>query len=88
MKGYAKHPINTTFKIEAEYTVDFGAQPMFFIKDVVYLRTDKEQCPRIVTGITIREGSVTYGLSHGAAESWHYGFEITKEENLLTKITG
>jgi len=56
----------------------------FKIKEVVYLNTDKEQKPRLVTGITLRPfNSVTYGLTENTCESWHYGFEISKERDVI-----
>jgi len=56
----------------------------FKIKETVYLLTDKEQKPRLVTGIQLRPfNSVTYGLTEGTNETWHYGFEINKERDVI-----
>lgn len=52
------------------------------IGDIVYLKTDPEQLPMIITGITIRENQVTsYHLSYGVEDSWHWDVEISKERN-------
>ena len=57
----------------------------FNIEQVVYLKTDLEQRPRMVTGITLRpHNSVTYELAEGNNSSWHYGIEITKEKSINT----
>lgn len=53
------------------------------IGEVVYLKTDKEQLQRIVTGINIRQTGVSYGLTNGAYESWHYDFEINTEKDIM-----
>lgn len=55
----------------------------FDIGDSVYLRTDHDQLERLVTGINIREVGVTYGVSCGTNESWHYAFEMTKERDII-----
>lgn len=48
----------------------------FDIGDPVTLKTDHEKLPRIVTGISIRQGTISYDLACGAASSWHHDFEI------------
>jgi len=61
-----------------------GHKLEFQIQQTVYLKTDKEQKPRLVTGITLRPfNSVTYGLTEATCENWHYGFEITEERDLI-----
>ena len=55
----------------------------FNIGDTVYLRTDCDQNEMIVTGFSVTQNSITYGLSFGTVESWHYDFEITLEKNVL-----
>lgn len=61
----------------------------FSINETVYLITDEEQLPRILTALTIRDGAyVTYELSQGTETSWHVAAEISLEENrnyFLTK---
>lgn len=53
----------------------------------VYLKTDKEQLERVVTGITQRPSGVLYLLSCGVNESPHYDIEISVEKNILTTTT-
>jgi len=55
----------------------------FDIGDSVYLKTDNEQCERLVTGINIRESGISYAVSCGTDESWHYAFEMTKERDIV-----
>lgn len=46
------------------------------IGEIVYLRTDSDQQPRLVSGISIRITSIMYELSKGETCSSHYSFEI------------
>lgn len=56
----------------------------FGIQQTVYLKTDKEQKPRLVTGIQLRPfHSITYGITEGISETWHYGFEISDERDII-----
>ena len=55
----------------------------FSIGDRVYLETDVDQQVRIVTGLYFRKDTLTYGLSCGTTESWHYDFEICVEKNVI-----
>lgn len=59
----------------------------FNIGDKVYLKTDTDQNCRIITGFSVRLGSITYGLSCGDSESWHYDFEIDVEKDVLKTTT-
>lgn len=59
----------------------------FDIGDSVYLKTDPEQCERLVTGINIRQNGVSYALSHLTNESYHYDFEITKERDVIKAMS-
>lgn len=58
----------------------------FEIGEMVYLKTDPNQLERIVTGITIRENSISYSMSAGIEDSYHYGFEITRNRNELKAL--
>lgn len=56
----------------------------FCIQQIVFLKTDKEQKPRLVTAIQLRPfNSVTYGLTESTCETWHYGFEISDERDVI-----
>jgi hypothetical protein len=59
----------------------------YWIGDTVYLKTDKDQCKRMVTGICIRPQGITYALVCGTNESWHYEFEITSDVDVLISTT-
>ena len=59
----------------------------FDIGDIVYLKTDSDQLERIVTGINVKpEGLITYNLSNGANESYHYAIEMSIEKDII-KVT-
>jgi hypothetical protein len=50
----------------------------FDIGDTVYLHTDEEQLPNMVTGFTVRpRGLIAYIISYCGSETNVYGFEIT-----------
>lgn len=56
----------------------------FNIGQQVYLITDEDQSPRIVTGIHLRPNvCVIYSVSSGSKESEHYGIEISLERDVL-----
>jgi len=63
----------------------------FKLGEIVYLKTDEEQLKRIITCIQLSGGSmddkvISYELSQGDTNSEHYGSEITKDVNDLTKL--
>lgn len=54
---------------------------------VVYLITDPEQLPRIVTEIVFcGVGGLKYGLNCGSEFSEHYEFEMQEEVNYNIKL--
>jgi len=56
----------------------------FQLQQTVYLKTDKEQKPQLVTGMSLRPfNSVTYGITESSNETWHYGFEISDERDIV-----
>ena len=59
----------------------------FNIGDTVFLKTDTQQNERLVTGINIRQSGITFALSYGSNESWHYDFEISLEKDVIKQIT-
>lgn len=59
----------------------------FNIGDIVYLKTDKDQSERMVTGIMIRPNNIIYCLMCCTSETWHYGMEITKEKDVLKSMS-
>lgn len=57
------------------------------LEDRVYLRTDDDQKERIVTGIELRPfDAVTYGLTLGTEETFHWMFEISKVKDKLKSL--
>ena len=59
--------------------------------ELVFLKTDDEQLPRIVTQISISGGSmsdyiITYELSQGQESSEHYDSEILTSKDLKIKL--
>ena len=55
----------------------------FDIKQVVYLKTDIEQKPRIVTGLLVSETSIVYELSCGDHTCNSFHFEISDVKDVL-----
>lgn len=60
----------------------------FQFGQVVYLKTDKEQLPRMVVRLSVKPGEVLYCLAAGTVESWHLDFEISEQINVLMISTG
>lgn len=56
----------------------------FNIGDMVYLKTDPEQHPRMVIGISIKPNGFTYILAFGSNESYHYELEISNTKDTFT----
>lgn len=57
----------------------------FELGQVVYLRTDEEHLPRIITGVKLHlGGGLSYELSQGANASMHYEPEISAEPSVLS----
>ena len=54
--------------------------------DIVYLKTDPDQLPRMVVGLTVRPTGILYELSHGATGSDHYEIEISPTPDLNLKM--
>jgi hypothetical protein len=60
----------------------------FEIGHTVYLRTDDDQKPRLITAVCCRAGSyMTYELSCGTATSWHNALEMSLEKDVLVTTT-
>jgi hypothetical protein len=58
----------------------------FDIGDIVFLKTDAEQLPRVITGILMRPNGFLYYLSNSTNETSHYEIEISKEVNETIKL--
>ena len=56
------------------------------IGSIVYLKTDEEQSPRIITSITVYSmGDLVYHLGKGTESSQHYEFELSKDKVFVLK---
>lgn len=54
------------------------------IGDIVFLITDVDRKPRIVSSIEVfMNGELMYRLMQGTQYSSHYSFEITEERNYI-----
>lgn len=57
----------------------------FDLGQIVYLKTDGDQSPRIITKFFIYPGgNMMYELSCGITASPHYGCEINAERSVVT----
>lgn len=56
----------------------------FALGEIVYLKTDEDQLPRIIIGIEYcLSRTYLYRLSQGSKDSYHYEQEIAREKNLI-----
>lgn len=64
----------------------------FNIEQIVYLKTDVEQSPRIIRSFQVFKTKISYQLIFGINESWHEDFEIAAEPTIAhtkdAKISG
>ena len=58
------------------------------IEDIVFLKTDPEMLPRMITGFTTRKSGVTYEIACGPGVSWHFDFEFVYSKDELNKQIG
>ena len=56
--------------------------------ETVYLRTDKEQQPRIIFCIKVFKSDILYEVALGTTVSAHYDFELSPEPNVIMQTTG
>lgn len=59
----------------------------FDIGELVYLKTDVAQSPRIVFCYKVYKGEILYDLACGTVTSSHYEFEISTEINVILTTT-
>lgn len=62
---------------------------IFEIGEIVFLKTDRDQIPRIVFGFDVSGGinQIIYRLAAGTLVSNHYDFEISREPNVILITT-
>lgn len=59
----------------------------YSLGQLVYLKTDKDQCLRQVIGILTRSSGVySYDIACGPISSWHQEIEISVEKNFFILI--
>lgn len=57
---------------------------IYEIGQVVYLKTDTDQIPRIVISISVyKGGELLYKVASGTSTSEHYEFELSKEKEFV-----
>jgi hypothetical protein len=64
-------------------------QSSYDLGEIVYLKTDQDQRPRIVIALTIRPGgiaSIYYELGCGPESSFHFDIEITNQVNETVRL--
>ena len=54
---------------------------------IVYIKTDQDQKPRMVTSINVRPGYIEYQLNLGTDWSWHPEYAISEEKDVLITTT-
>ncbi|MBN8821292.1 MULTISPECIES: hypothetical protein [unclassified Spirosoma] len=59
----------------------------FSLKQTVYLKTDRDQLPRLVTAIKVCPDDLLYELIQGTTSSYHYDFEISESADVLMTTT-
>jgi hypothetical protein len=61
----------------------------FDFGQIVYLKTDTQQLPRIVTSVQYgADLGLLYRLCQGEDSSWNYEIEISSEKDILLATTG
>mgnify|MGYP003422134731 FL=1 len=58
------------------------------IGELVYLKTDREKNPRIITRIFVSSEHVMYECSLGAQDTLHYAIELSPVEEIVQKKPG
>lgn len=67
------------FKLSLMLTIDNE----YNMGDIVYVKTDSEQLPRIVTAIIVTGRDILYECAVFVDISSHYGFELSPEKDIL-----
>jgi hypothetical protein len=60
----------------------------FELGEIIYLKTEVEQLPRIIIGIQIcADGGLIYKCSQGTEVDWHYEIEMSDTLDILLKTS-
>jgi hypothetical protein len=63
-------------------------KPKYQPEDIVYLKTDIELLPRLVTAYKVTKHDITYECVCGIIVSYHYDFELTDNIEQLKNPIG
>lgn len=55
--------------------------------DIMYIKTDPEQRPRQLVGITARPNGIQFCLAYNGTENWLWDIEVSKESDTLKILT-
>lgn len=55
----------------------------FNIEDIIFLKHDVEQLPRMIIEIRIRKEDILYEVQSGVVISSHHSFEMSKEKTIF-----
>lgn len=55
----------------------------FNIGDFVYIITDEDNIRGIITALSVMPNGITYRVSRGVEESYHYDFELSEEKTIV-----
>lgn len=58
----------------------------FNIGDTVYVKTDVEQSPGIITCIQVNPGDILYAVSRDSRNNNFYDFELSYERDILITV--
>lgn len=58
-------------------------KPKYHIGEIVYLISDSDQLPRIITGIMFRPHGFCYYISCATEETRHYEIEVSHEKTYV-----
>jgi hypothetical protein len=61
--------------------------PEFELLEIVYLKTDIQQLPRIITAYRVSPNGIMYLLSQGAHSDYFYAGEMTKEKDVILSFS-
>lgn len=60
----------------------------FEFGQILYLTTDRDQLPRMVTGIKVcKHGELLYEVMSGTLQSTHYEYELCEEKNVQITVS-
>lgn len=62
--------------------IENSIEEVFSEKDMVFVKHDIEQMPRMIIGVEISNDSVVYNCMSGTELSNHYAYELSKTKNL------